>query len=129
MNFLRNSARKFVPALLLLPLFVAASPAETTTTKPAAIRIKNFGRINENYFRGAQPESRDYGALATLGVKTVIDLNADGPSEERGLVERAGMKFYRIPMTTSDRPSQFAVTQFLKLVNDPANQPVFVHCH
>jgi protein tyrosine/serine phosphatase len=129
MNFLRNSTRKFVPALLLLPLFVVSSPAETATTKPAAIRIKNFGRINANYYRGAQPESRDYRDLAALGVKMVIDLNEDGPTEERGLVEREGMKFYRIPMTTSDRPSQFAITQFLKLVNDPANQPVFVHCH
>ena len=38
------------------------------------------------------------------------------------------MKFYRIPLTTWDRPVEAAVQQFLKLVNDPANQPVFVHC-
>jgi len=31
-------------------------------------------------------------------------------------------------MTTSDRPSATAVTQFLKLVNDPANFPVYIHC-
>jgi tyrosine-protein phosphatase SIW14 len=128
MSFIRIPVRKSVPALLLALSFVASLPAETVT-KPASIRIKNFGRINENYFRGAQPEDRDYRDLAALGVKTVIDLNADGPDEERGQVERAGMKFHRIPMTTSNRPSQFAVTQFLKLVNDPANQPVFVHCH
>ena len=38
------------------------------------------------------------------------------------------MRFFRIPMTTSDRPDGNAVAQFLKLVNDPANQPVYVHC-
>jgi protein tyrosine/serine phosphatase len=38
------------------------------------------------------------------------------------------MRFYRIPLTTSDRPSETAVSQFLKLVNDPGNWPVFVHC-
>ena len=38
------------------------------------------------------------------------------------------MKFHRIPMTTWDRPSEAAVTQFLKLVTDPANLPVYVHC-
>jgi tyrosine-protein phosphatase SIW14 len=38
------------------------------------------------------------------------------------------MKFFRIPMTTSDRPEETAVAQFLKLVDDPANQPVYVHC-
>ena len=38
------------------------------------------------------------------------------------------MKFYRIPMTTSDRPSDQAVAEFLKLVTNPANLPVYVHC-
>src|SRR5262249_39134516 len=82
----------------------------------------------DNYYRGAQPDGRDYADLAGVGIKTVIDLTRDGRSDEQGLVERAGMKFYRIPLTTSDRPAAAAVTQFLKLVNDPANLPVYVHC-
>src|SRR5262249_46537968 len=65
---------------------------------------------------------------AALGIKTVIDLTADGRDDEPAMVKSAGMKFYRIPLTTSERPSDIAVTQFLKLVNDPANQPVYVHC-
>jgi protein tyrosine/serine phosphatase len=92
------------------------------------VRIDNFGMINDNYFRGAQPKSGDYSALAKLGVKTVIDLTQDGRDDERALVERNGMTFYRIPLTTSEAPSSAAVNQFLKLVNDPANQPVYVHC-
>ena len=95
---------------------------------PASIRIDNFGQVDATYYRGAQPEARDYPALATLGIKTVIDLTDDGRADEQGLVERAGMKFVRIPLTTWDRPSEAAVQQFLKLVNDPVNQPVFVHC-
>jgi protein tyrosine/serine phosphatase len=31
-------------------------------------------------------------------------------------------------MTTHDRPSPETVARFLKLVDDPANQPVYVHC-
>jgi protein tyrosine/serine phosphatase len=92
------------------------------------IRIGNFGKINSNYYRGAQPEDRDFRDLATLGVRTVIDLTRDGRASEQMLVEQAGMRFYRIPMTTSEKPSEAAVAQFLKLVNDPASQPVFVHC-
>jgi protein tyrosine/serine phosphatase len=38
------------------------------------------------------------------------------------------MKFYRIGMTTSQAPTKAQVDQFFKIVNDPANQPVFVHC-
>jgi tyrosine-protein phosphatase SIW14 len=32
-------------------------------------------------------------------------------------------------MTTTDRPDPQTTAQFLKIVNDPANEPVFVHCH
>ena len=92
------------------------------------IRIDNFGKINDNYFRGAQPKKSDYTELAALGVKTVIDLQKDGPSNEAGYVKAAGMNFFRIGMTTSDRPTDAQVAQFFKIVNDPANQPVFVHC-
>jgi protein tyrosine/serine phosphatase len=121
----RNLAALFTTMLLL-----AASASAQTAISPAIakIRIQNFGRINENYYRGAQPASRDYSDLKALGVKTVIDLTKDGRDDERFLVEHEGMQFYRIPMTTSDMPSTAAVTQFLKLVNDPANLPVYVHC-
>jgi len=116
-------------AVLAVASFAASAPAKTNSDlKLSNIRIDNFGRINDNYYRGAQPDARDYADLAALGVKTVIDLTRDGRDEEPGLVRRAGMKFYRIPMTTSDRPSDAAVAQFLKLVNDPTNQPVYVHC-
>jgi hypothetical protein len=32
-----------------------------------------FGRVNANYYRGAQPEGQDYNDLAALGVKTIIN--------------------------------------------------------
>jgi protein tyrosine/serine phosphatase len=118
-------------ATLIAALILAASASAETKSNAdllARIRIKNFGRTSDNYFRGAQPDSRDYQDLAALGIKTVIDLTRDGRSDEAGLVQRAGMQFYRIPLTTSERPSESAVNQFLKLVNDPANWPVFVHC-
>ena len=38
------------------------------------------------------------------------------------------MKFVRIPMNTRVAPTPDQVELFLKLVNDPANQPVYVHC-
>lgn len=116
-------------AVIAALLLSASGSAETkTNADQAKIRIKNFGRTNENYFRGAQPDTSDYKDLAGFGIKTVIDLTQDGRSDEPGLVRSAGMRFYRIPLTTSEAPSGAAVTQFLKLVNDPANWPVYVHC-
>jgi protein tyrosine phosphatase (PTP) superfamily phosphohydrolase (DUF442 family) len=100
----------------------------TSTAALSRIRIDNFGKINDNYYRGAQPKASDYADLSAMGIKTVLDLQADGRADEQGLAQRAGMQFYRIGMTTTDRPTDVQVAQFFKIVNDPANQPVFVHC-
>jgi protein tyrosine/serine phosphatase len=105
-----------------------SSAAPNSAAPVANIHIDNFGKINDNYYRGAQPDGQDYADLAALGVRTVIDLTKDGRADEQAMVERNGMKFYRIEMTTSDRPAEAAVARFLELVNDPANQPVYVHC-
>jgi protein tyrosine/serine phosphatase len=110
---------------------LAASPATAAAASAAAlsrVHIDNFGRVDDEYFRGAQPDGRDYSDLAAIGVKTVIDLTRNGRENEKGIVERAGMTFYRIPMSTSERPSDAAVRQFLSIVNDPVKQPVYVHC-
>lgn len=124
-----NPNQKLISSVLaslavVLALGTGAQGASTT----ADVRIDNFGKVDDAYYRGAQPDRADYGDLSKLGVKTVIDLQAGGSSREKGLVEQAGMSFYRIPMTTSERPSDAAVEQFLSLVNDPARQPVYVHC-
>jgi len=107
---------------------IAAPPAAASAVAPSRVHINNFGKVGDEYYRGAQPDGRDYDDLAALGVKTVIDLTKDGRDNEKGMVEHAGMSFVRIPMTTGDRPSDAAVKQFLAIVNDPAKQPVYVHC-
>jgi tyrosine-protein phosphatase SIW14 len=122
-----------------LALVVATSPAisaaQTYRADPPSkinlsrVRIDTFGRINADYYRGAQPEGRDYVDLAALGVKTVIDLQGDGDnSDEAERVQAAGMRFYRIPMTTHVPPTSEQLALFRQIVNDPAQQPVYVHC-
>ena len=105
----------------------AAGPAGTNAALDA-IHIDNFGRINDRYYRGAQPQGGDFKALAALGVKMVIDLASEGDAGEEAHSRAAGMSFVRIPMTTHDVPSPAVIAKFLSLVNDPANQPVYVHC-
>jgi len=110
----------------LLSTLTVASATQRDASK---IRIKNFGCINDNFYRGAQPREGDYADLSAAGVKTVLDLQEDGEAHEQQLVEAAGMKFYRIGLSDSSWPSPEKASQFLKIVNDPANQPVFIHCH
>ena len=124
-----------VTVLVTGPSFVSITAhASDSDSRPVAtvnlsrISIGNFGQINANYYRGEQPEGRDYADLAAIGIKTVIDLQADGDSNEQRIVEANGMKFYRFPMTTHVPPTSQQITKFLEIVNDPAQQPVYVHC-
>jgi len=121
----------FLRCVLATAIAVApAMPAmagESRVTR-AAITIGNFGEVTPTYYRGEQPEGAEYASLAAFGIKTVIDLQADGQSSEKSQVEKAGMQFHRIGMTTHTAPTKAQIAEFLKLVNDPANQPVYVHC-
>lgn len=106
-----------------------ARPQPTAAVHTPAVRIDNFGRINERYYRGAMPQDEDFAALAKLGVKTTIDLtDQDGESDEQLLAERAGLKFFKIAMNTRVVPTTEQIATFMSIVNDPANQPVYVHC-
>jgi len=108
--------------LVALAAVAAASAASN-------VRIDNFGRVNANYYRGAQPEGQDYNDLAALGVKTIINLTSDDAQpNERQMTERSGMRYVQIPMTTHQEPTNAQIAQFLSIVNDPASQPVYVHC-
>ena len=118
-------------AVTILLGFTLAMPAAAAPAGAAlaAIRIDNFGRVNDNYFRGAQPEGRDYDDLKALGVRTIVDLtDEDTDAREAGIVQSLGMRFVAIPMSTHETPSADKIAKFLGLVNDPANQPVYVHC-
>ena len=123
-------AALFVALSLSTPAWAGPTPAATTSTSAAAaaIAIDNFGQIDPTYYRGAQPNGRDYANLAALGVKTIIDLTKDGQPSEQSLAQAAGMHFFRIAMTTRIVPTADQIAEFLRIVSDPANQPVYVHC-
>lgn len=124
------ATRGYVAAVLVAFSLAVPSAAQTDRSNfRSTVTIDNFGRVNDNYYRGAQPQGRDYADLAALGVKTVIDLTSDdSAANEKQMVESAGMKAVRIPMTTHQAPTAAEIGEFLKIVNDPANQPVYVHC-
>jgi protein tyrosine/serine phosphatase len=48
--------------------------------------------------------------------------------EEKKRVKLLGMNFYNIAMSIYKYPDDEQVLKFLKIVLNPQNQPVFVHC-
>lgn len=132
-----TSLRRTSTVALLVALSLASPVAahadnarsNATVVDTSNIQIDNFGRVDPNYYRGAQPEGHDYADLAALGVKTLVNLTSDDAEpNERVLTEQAGMSYVQIPMTTHEPPTAGQLAQFLKIVNDPASQPVYVHC-
>ncbi len=102
--------------------------AQQSPPKVAPIKIRNFGQMDERFFRGAQPKEKDYKDLALLGIKTVIDLRADREPDEQRLVESLGMRYVNIPMIGKKYPTPEATELFLKTINDPESGKFFVHC-
>ena len=127
-----HTAVLLLASTLAVPAIAAPPPPATKWTVEVAlskIHIENFGRINPNYYRGSQPTNGDYADLAALGIKTLINLTSDDAmADEEDLARRAGMSHVQIPMTTHVGPTAVQLVEFLRIVTDPAKQPVYVHC-
>ena len=85
----------------------------------------NLYQIGPTLYRGAQPSEEGFRRLAAMGIKTVVNLRAghDDADDVRG----TGLDYVEIPTqawSLDDRD----VAEFLKVVTDPARQPVFFHC-
>lgn len=122
MRRVRSTAIAAIAALSIAISAAAQTPVD-------GVQIDNFARVNDTYYRGAQPMGDDYTALAKLGVKTIINLTSDdAQADEQQMAERHGMTYVNIPMNTRREPTQAELDKFLSIVNDAASQPVYVHC-
>lgn len=92
------------------------------------IQIRNFGKMDERFYRGAQPEPGDFQALKGLGIKTVVDLRNDPTDYEKAAVEALGMTYVNIPMSGWRSPKDAQLEEFMNLVNNPETGAFFVHC-
>ena len=127
-----KSIRKFSPSLVAALALVCSlsvlSFAKGKENSFPNINIKNFGQMDERFYRGARPKDEDWKALAALGINTVIDLTDNSMEYEKPAVEAVGMRYVNIPMVDKGYPKVEQVNEFLKLVNDPSTGKFFLHC-
>ena len=128
-RFERNTlSTSFAVLTLILTVSSISFGQGHVDSRFANIKIKNFGQMDERFYRGAQPKEQDYKDLAGLGIKTVVDLRDDPESYEKREVEALGMRYINIPMSDTTYPERAQVDQFLKLIDDPASGKLYVHC-
>jgi protein tyrosine/serine phosphatase len=118
----------FAVISLVLASQISASSQELEKASLSTVTIKNFGQMDDRFFRGGQPKENDYRQLAALGIKTVVDLRDDPESYEKQNVEALGMKYVNIAMSDKDYPESAKIEQFLKLIDDPSTGKFYVHC-
>jgi uncharacterized protein (TIGR01244 family) len=126
------------PAALLIATLtalgaLASAPAAQTPAVPAPAElppIRSFLQVNPEFCTGGQPRLEHFAQLKADGVKAVLNLRTPGEhraAEEQAAVEKAGMKYFNIPVVYT-APTSEQADEFLRLTDDPANRPMFIHC-
>lgn len=123
-----HGATGLAPAGFLLLLALAAVITSAQKVGTAPLPIKNFGKVNDNYFRGSQPTQSQMAALKAMGVKTIIDLRKDYVPAARQWATQLGLNYFNLPLLPGRAATKEQTEYFLRLANDPANAPVYVHC-
>ena len=113
---------------LVLASQISAVSQESQKAEITGVKIKNFGQMDERFFRGGQPKKEQFQQLVALGIKTVIDLRDNPKAYAKESVEVLGMRYINIPMSDSEYPESAKIEEFLKLVGDPATGKFFAHC-
>ena len=97
---------------------------------PLRAELSHIRRVDDHVYRGRQPRKADFPELHRMGIKTVLDLRG-GPihkPHESKLVQAAGMQYISIRLSGIFEPKDRQIAEILSILEDPARQPVFVHC-
>jgi tyrosine-protein phosphatase SIW14 len=126
-------------AMKLLVLFFALSvpafaqqPAESPSIPNPY--IKNFHKVDDRFYRGAQPDPAHLDAamsyLKSIGIGRVIDLRGRDDLEvrEEAAAKKAGLEFKSVPLPGLSAPPPDTISEIKKEVDCETCSPVFIHC-
>ena len=117
------------PVLFLAAAVASAAgpqerPAEWATAVSGTC-VSNLYKVDDGLYRGAQPTATGFNELCTIGIKTILDV-AGGDGDD-SLVAKDSLKLFHVPMHAwglrDDR-----VLEALRIMADPANRPLMIHC-
>ena len=87
--------------------------------------LPNFAKVSDSLYRGGRPTSIGYARLKDLGIRTIVSLRV----LPRGRDRMAGLGFqYHHISFKHVHPEMEDLLEFLAIVTDQRNRPVFVHC-
>lgn len=104
--------------------------------------IRNFLRINDQVCTGGQPTTEQLEKLKAEGVRAILNLRRPTEKEtplagdvrvpydagaEAAEAKRLGLRYFNIPVDR-EAPKDEQVEEFLRIVSEPENRPLFIHC-
>jgi uncharacterized protein (TIGR01244 family) len=112
----------------------AAAAAQARGAVP--VPIERFVQVDDQLYRGSQPDAEGFRHLRDLGIKTVINLRLPEDAEQSGeqrIVESLGMRYVNVPIKDGNfftwfrRIPEATVKDFFSALQS-APGPFFVHC-
>ena len=124
------TALRFLVLTFAVAVRGLAAPADDVRPPQWAVPLEkpglpNFHRVTDSLYRGAQPTVEGFHQLKAMGVKTVVNLRSF--HSDREAIGDLMLRREQIRFQTWHAEDE-EVVRFLKLVNDPHNRPLFVHC-
>ena len=120
----------FVVAVVLPSAVSAQSAVPEAVQRPSSWAVPvekpglpNLFRVTDTLYRGAQPPVEGFSELKAMGIKTVLNLRSFHTDD----LGSSGLRYFSIP-ENSWHPEEEDVVEFLKIVSDTNNLPLFVHC-
>lgn len=150
---MKRSVVLAVLALTLAPACAVPPPASALSARDpatalapdqaaahAAPPIAHFARVREGLYRGGHPDEAGLDYLASIGVRTIVDLEIGNfieatphqISAELKAAATRNITLVRAPMSAFELASshrfEVQLRSVLAILADKAQQPIYVHC-
>lgn len=121
----RQAARPFFSTVFLIIISLSFLSAS------ARAEILRFRQVDDGVFRSSElGEESDVETLVNHGIRTVINIRTSSKNveRERPWMERAGIRYLTIPVSSIFAPSKKKMTEIFEVLRNPENHPILLHC-
>jgi len=103
----------------------------TLTASMAVILLASgcqIEKVSDGLYRGPYVNEKRLQGLKKLGIKTIVNVRLNPHKDSQKLAKQMGIKWVHIPSGVFIAPREKEWDQFLSVVENPANQPVYLTC-
>lgn len=114
---------KWLTFLFVLFTIMAFSQ-EQAAEKVELRRFKRLYKLNDSVFRSEQPSKKDFEALETMGLKTIVNFRRNKRDDKKARKTQLNLEHY--PLRTKELTEDQILTA-LQLIQS-SEKPVLLHC-